>query len=290
MIDIIKKSAKILKNNLIFIQPLLLCLLLFMTVGTFFINKNIYFVGKICLAISMLLLTVAFISGWLYINKLGVLSYVEDDTQEVVAKKAIESLKKFFEGIGANFLKTFAAYFVVVIGFVGVAYFASKILVATIGEPKLIYELPKLAQANSQAEILNFVKGISDEDKLIFSAWVIITNTIVFVCNFFATLYLTVINFSEDNFLKSIWTTIKFFFKNILGSVVIIATMFAIYLGLNFVSLLLGTNSFSLVILIILFTIYLNYCVLLIFCFYNDKTENNSNNRTEFIGENEISD
>ncbi|MBQ8887582.1 MAG: hypothetical protein IJY61_07780 [Candidatus Gastranaerophilales bacterium] len=290
MLNLIRKSAKILKNNLVFIQPLLLCLLIFMMVTTFFINKNVFIAGRVCLLLSMLLLTIAFTAGWLHINKYGVHSYNEDDTQEEIAHKAVSGLKTFFEGIGENFFKTLGAYFVIFLSSVAVIYFVSKLLTLSIGEPKLIYEIPKLAKATSQAEILNFMKNISVNDKLVFVAWMFVSNIVLLIINFFVLLYFSVLNFEKDNFIKAIWTAIKFFFKNLFSSLGIILFIFILYLGLNFLSLLLGTNSFSLVILIILFTAYLNYCVLLVFCFYYEKAKNNSNCGSECIGKNEISD
>ena len=284
MLNIVKKSAQILKNNLVFIQPLLLCLLLFMTVASFFVNKNVFMAGKICLSISMLLLSIAFTAGWLHINKFGIVLYEENATPEEIANKAIDGIKKFFDGIGENFLKTLGSYVIIFICSIGVIYAVSKLLVASIGEPKLIYELPKLAQASSQAEILNFVKNIPDNDKIVFSLWMIVSNLIVLVINFFSLLYLSVVNFEKDNFIKSVWITIKFFFKNFFESLFVMLFIFILYIGLNLVSLLLGTNSFSLIIFIILFTVYLNYCVLLVFCFYNEKTKIDSDSRTEFIG------
>ena len=190
----VKKSAKILKNNLIFIQPLLLFFLMLMTGATFFINKNVFLAGKICLSISIFLLAIAFTAGWLHINKYGVISYNEKDSVEEIANKAIAGIKSFFEGIGKNFLKTLAGYIVIFISSFGIICAISKLLVSTIGEPKLIYELPKLAQASSQAEILNFVKNIPDNDKIVFSLWMIISNIVVFITNFFALLYFSVLN------------------------------------------------------------------------------------------------
>lgn len=284
MLNIVRKSGKILKNNLIFIQPLLLFFLLIMTTASFFINKNILFAGKICLTISILLLIVAFTSGWFNINKYGVISYEENDTQEEIANKAIAGIKTFFEGVGRNFFKTLGAYLFIGVFFIAVIYCVSNLLVHTLGEPKLMYEIPKLAQASSQAEVLNFVKNISDNDKIIFSIWMIVANVVLLILDFFALLYFSVINFENENIIKSVWTTIKFFFKNFINSIGMIFFIFALYLGLNFASLLLGANSFSLVILIILFTVYLNYSVLLVFCFYNEKTKINSDSRTELIG------
>ena len=290
MLNIVKKSAKILKNNLVFIQPLLLCLLIFMTVSSFFINKNIFIVGKICLSISMLLLFISFTAGWLHINKFGVILHEENATPEEIANKAIIGIKKFFEGIGENFFKTLGSYFIICFFSLGVIYAVSKLLVASIGEPKLIYELPKLAQATSQAEIINFVKNISDNDKIVFSLWMIVSNIVIFIINFFALLYFAVLNFEKDNIIKAIFTTIKFFFKNLIASLFFVFFLFVLYLGINLFSLFLGTSSFSLIILIILFTVYLNYNVLLVFCFYNEKTKVDSDNRAEFIGEDKISD
>ena len=261
-----------------------------MIVTSFFINKIFYIAGRICLLLSMFLLTIVFTAGWLHINKYGVISYNQDDTQEEIANKAIAGLKTFFEGIGENFFKTLGAYFVILVSSIAVIYFVSKLLTLTVGEPKLVYELPKIAKASSQAEILNFVKNISVNDKLVFVSWVFVSNIVLLIINFFALLYFSVLNFEKYNFIKAIWTTIKFFFKNFLSSICLILFIFTLYLGLNLVSVPLGVNSFSLVILIILFTAYLNYCVLLVFCFYNDKTKNNSDCRTECIGENKISD
>lgn len=286
MLEIFKKSFYILKNNLIFIQPLLLGLLLLMTAFTFLVGRNIFSIPKIVLMLSIVLMFIAFSAGWFYINKYGILNYNEDDSKEEIAVKAVQNFKKFFEGVGADFLKTALVYFITFLLYVALMFVITKFCINVFGEPKILYDFPKIAKATSQAEIYNYINSITFEDKITFVNWMIIVNFAASIMNFFIILYFAVMSFEEINILKCFWTAIKFFFKNILGVVAIIIFTFILYVCLNMLSVILGTNSLSLVILIILFTIYLNYYLLLVFCFYYDKTKNNSNNRTECIGEN----
>lgn len=284
MFNLFKKSYLIFKNNMIFIQPLLLYLLIFMTFASFLVNRNIYAGAKIVMLISVVLLFTAMLSGWFYINKYGILSYCEEDSKEEITIKTVQNFKKFFEGVGADFFRTSGVCIIQFILYAALIIAVSKICIIMLGEPKIIHELPKLAKASSQAEILNFVNNISLHDKLVFTAWIMIINVVSSILNFFGILYFAVNSFEKVNILKSLLTAVKFFFVNIISNAVIVIFMFILYILLNILSLFLGTNSLSFVILIILFTMYLNYYVILVFCFYNDKAKDNSNNRTELIG------
>lgn len=284
MLNIYRKSLLILKNNLIFIQPLLLCLLMFMTALSFLAAKSTLLIPNVALLISMFLLFIAFSAGWFYINKFGVENFNETDTKEEITIKAVQNFKKFFEGVGFAFVKTALSYVLLFIIYFLVVLLSAKLCLHFYGEPKIIYELPKLTAASSQAEILNFLNGIPYKDKIIFSLWILTFNFISTILNFFIVLFFAVLNFEGFNIFKSLWVSIRFFFKNFLGSISIMIFTFLLYVFLNILSVLLGTNSLSFVVLIILFTMYLNYYLLLVFCFYYDKAKINSNNRTEFIG------
>lgn len=284
MLETIKKSFYILKNNLIFIQPLLLGLLLIMTAFSFLVGRNFFSFSKIILLLSMFLLFIAFSAGWFFINKQGILNYNENDSKEEIALKAVQNFKKFFEGVGADFLKTALSYILLFILYAAVLYIVTKFCMSIFGEPRIIYDFPKILKASSQAEILNYINSVTIQDKIIFMNWMVVFNIAASIMNFFIILYFAVVSFENVNILKSFWLALKFFFKNLLGVVAILVVIFILYVFLNILSVLLGSNSLSFVILIILFTIYLNYYLLLVFCFYYDKTKNNSNNRTECIG------
>lgn len=287
MQNILKKPFFILKNNLIFIQPLLLYLLLQMTALSFILGRNIYTVPGIVLVVSMLLLTVAFAAGWLFINKLGILNYNPEDSKDEITVKAVKNFRMFFEGVGANFIKTFAAGLLYAAIYTAAMFVTGKICLEFLGKPDIIFEFQKIMQASNQAEIVNILNNISIQQKIIFSGWVMAFNAAASVMNFIGVLYFAVIFIKESDLLKSLFETIVFLIKNFLNCIFIIFIMFFLYLVLNLLSVIMGANSFSFVILIIFFTIYLNYYILLVFCFYNDKTKSNSNNGTELVRENE---
>ena len=264
-----------------------------MTAFSFLVGRNFFSFSKIVLLLSMILLFIAFSAGWFYINKQGVLNYNENDSKEEIALKAVQNFKKFFEGVGADFLKTAGSYIILFILYATTLYLVTKFCISTFGEPKIIYDFPKILKASSQAEILNYINSITIQDKITFMSWMVIFNIAASIVNFFIILHFAVVSFESVNILKSFLLALKFFFKNLLGVVAILVVIFILYVFLNIISVILGTNSLSFVtnslsfvILIILFTIYLNYYLLLVFCFYYDKTKNNSNNRTECIGEN----
>ena len=76
-----KTAYQILRNNMIFIQPLLLYMLLIMSASIFVAGRTIPSVTKIILLLCFVLLTIAFLSGWFHINKLGIEKYNPDDEQ-----------------------------------------------------------------------------------------------------------------------------------------------------------------------------------------------------------------
>ena len=284
MLNILKKSGEILKNNLITVQPLLFFLLIFMTALSYLFNKNMYFIPKIILGISLILMVIAFSAGWFFVIKETVMSYNGDEDKEETALKSIQNFKKFFIGVGGGFLKTSGACILLFIFYSAVIFSAAKFCLSVFGMPNVVYEFQKMLHAASQAEIFNILNNITDKDKLIFSAWVIILNIVSSILNYFIVLYFAVLEFARVNIFKTFWLSLKFGFKNILGSVFILFFIFSLYVLLNILSLLCGTGVFGLFVLIILFCLYLYYYVILVFCFYNEKTKNNSNNGTELIG------
>ena len=285
-----KKAYKILKNNMVFIQPVLVLQLIIAMIISFNYSRIQMPVIRIVTLCLVLLLFTACLSGWLYINKYGVLSYNEKDSPEEISEKAIQNLKKFFEGIGCNFIKTgifclviFAIYFVT---FYGLYIFCLNYF----GIPEFINNLVQISETGTKEQILEYANNIPDREKIKFSNWVMIINTGISIINFFAILYFSVMSFEKKNFIISLYLAIKFLIKNLFKSICIMLFIFLIYIIIQFIPLLLGINSISATIFIITLTLYFNYYVLLVFCFYYDKTQNNSNNRTECIGENSVSD
>ncbi len=240
-----------------------------------------FLVPKIGLTVSIALLTIAFISGWLYINKLGIDSYNPADEQETITKKSVDNFKQFFVGIGENFFKTLFSFIVIALFYFSVMYGVIFLCFKFFGEPTLIMNLPELAKTQTGAELMTYLNNISIEDKLNFISWVWTAIIVSSVLNYFSLLCLVTLFMEKKNIFVSLWKAIVFFVKNIFAGLLIVLVMFFFYFLLNLLSFISGSNSFSFAVLIILFTLYLNYYVILVFCFYNERTKNNSNNRTE---------
>ena len=202
MLNIVKKSFYILKNNLIFIQPLLLFLLIFMTALSYILNRGGMHIPQIILCIAIILMIIAFSAGWFFINKEGIILYNPEDDKDETAKKAVQSFKKFFEGVGADFLKIMGGYIILAVIFTGLMYLSAKFCTKVFGEPKFIYELQKIAAAQSQAQVLNSLNTVSTEDKLAFSGWVLVFNFISSIFNYFVLLYVAAIEFSNSNIIS----------------------------------------------------------------------------------------
>ena len=278
-----KTPWQILKNNMIFIQPILLSLLLVMMSVTYLVGA---FSGKkLLLAFSVLMATIAFMSGWFHINKLGVEDYNPDDEQTVITEKTIKNFKQFFTGVGERFIKFLLGMLIFLCLYFAVVSGVGKICLQLFGVPTLVQEFSKMAQTvATQAELVNFLNGISFEDKLVFSKWVLTILAMSSIMNFFGVLYFTVITYEDKNVLFSLWLALKFIFKNFIKCVSVILVMFALYIFLNILSVPFGSNAITFAILIILLVLYFNYYVLLVFYLYNGKAKDNSDNRTELIG------
>ena len=281
---VIKKSFNVLKNNLIFIQPPLLLLLIILTAVSYGLNGTKSVIPNTILGISMVLLAVAFAAGWFYINKAAILSYDENSTKEEITINSIKNFRKFFEGVGANFVNILLSSIIMVIISTLTFFAIYKALSSSIGIPSFIYELQKVLNTNSQQELTNFINGISDHDKIIFFVWVLSANIANVILNYVWTVFNTAITFENKNIFVCLKKAIVFIFKNLFQSIAIIVFTSLIYLLLNIISSLAGTSIVAFIIMILLLITYLNYYVLLVFCFYNEKTKIDCDNRTECLG------
>ncbi len=284
MQPIIINSFKILKNNMLFIQPLMLYILLAITLLALIVNKNIYFLPKIIIITGTVLLAFAFASGWFYINKLAVEDFNEDDAPEDIAAKTIKNFKMFFDGVGKNFIKTLFGgllYFIIFAVFMYVVYY---FCMKYFGYPQFFEKISNLYSASDKDSILNVVNSISDFEKLVFLKWFFSMMFSVMILDFIGVLYFAVLSFCECNIFSALFKTVKTFILNLYDCILMMLVLFVLYVLINFISLFLGTGTLGFVILIILLTMYLNYYVLLIFCYYNEKTKTDSNNGAERVG------
>ena len=276
-------SFQILKDNMLYIQPLLFYMLIVMMAPSYIVSKAVLPLPKICLLISIFLLSAAFIAGWFFINKKAVDDYNPEDDKETIIAKSIKNFKMYFQGVGANFLRILLGIIILLCIYSFCAFMIYKLGMIYIGKSDIFYNLIELS-VKSQEDLINYINTTTLSQQIIFIKWIFIYVLFILLMQFFATLYLTVITFEKNNVFYLIYKTVTFIFKNILGCIGIILGLFLIYIIINIISAVLGVNSFAFAVSIILFSFYLNYYILLVFCFYNDKTKSNSDNGTELIG------
>ncbi|MBQ9244810.1 hypothetical protein IJ182_00915 [bacterium] len=284
MIRIFKKSVNILKNNSLFLQPLLLFFLTILSILIFLNGRTIFMPARISLLTAFIFMFIAYCAGWFHIIKQGIISYNKDDSPQEIAEKSISNFKKFFEGVGANFLKLFGSFIILFLIYSVVIFAVTKLCLVLYGKPEIIYDIQKYNEATSNAEKLNILNSIPVYTQLTFMKWVATLYPVSVVLNFFMVLSSAAIYFENTNFIKAIFKAIIFFFKNILICIVSMLLLQAIYIFINFISMLIGVNAISMFIVTVLITIYFTYYLILVFCIYYEKTKNNSDNRTELIG------
>ena len=153
----LNKPFNILKNNMLFIQPLLFYLLLLMTLLTFVVSPSVQFISKVMMLISIVLMTVAISAGWFYINKLALLSYNQEDDKETITEKSINNFKKFFIGVGENFFRFLFANIICFIFFVGITFLVVKACFHFFGEPTIFLSLSKMVEEKTNAEVFAYL-------------------------------------------------------------------------------------------------------------------------------------
>lgn len=278
------KSLKILKNNPIFVQPILIFMVIIMGIFSFLMERNMTFPIKIIMLITIILLFTAFLSGWLYISKSAIADYNEDDSDEEIREKSISNIKKFFEGVGANFIRVLSALAIIIIIGGGIGTAIIWLCYKFFGTPQAFFDSIKMAQASSQAEKLNIMNNISQESMITFAKWIMVLIPSYTVIQYFFSCYLASVMYEERNIFYCLFKTLKTIILNILPFLLIVIILQAVNVFINLISAMLGTNVFSFFIYLMLYVLYLNYSVILIFSFYNEKTNDNSDSRPELIG------
>lgn len=291
MNNLFKNSYKILKNNLIFMQPLLLYILLCQYATNFLVINKPMQTQRVMILVSLFLLTVAFYAGWLYINKLAVVTYNSDDSIETINKKSIENLKGFATGVGKYFLKFLGGFISVLALTFGSIYGTAKFCMTTVGTPNYFIEWVKtISTANpndiTYEYIVKTANAMPVEESYIVMAWISAFFLMFVVLYLIQNIYFSSLVFEKSNFLVCIFKTIKFFFKNIIGNIVIAIFVLSIFFLFNMFSVLAAMNSILFIILFLVFLYFVNYNAIIMLKYYYDKTKTDSDSRTECIGEN----
>ena len=171
MKNIINKSFLILKNNLIFTQPILIYFLLLLAASQHLGRPNTQLHPPILMALSVFLLAAATISGLFHINKNALSDYNPNDDKTETARKSIKNLKTFFAGTGEHFLKVMSGTMLYSLIFFGFIYTIIIYLTNTIGIEPVQILIKKLGELETANQINEFASSLSRHDLLVINIW-----------------------------------------------------------------------------------------------------------------------
>lgn len=283
--NIFKKSAKLLKDNIMLIQPLFIWMLVIMLMLIPLAGKNSFDIGFVFTLILILLCTTAFLAGWYNCTVFVVsLKNKKYESLEEHNKNQIEILKKFFPGVGEYILPVT----VISIIYCGLGYGLMELYRLLAKKIFITYNFPNdfftVLNSGSQTDITNYLQNSLSHSQLTILLWAIAGSFVLYlIFNLIVLWFMPAIFYTSKNPFKAIWKSIIFMFKNIRISLAIVAVMFILNMAITFVRAFTGNGILAFVPFLLTF-VYLVYYVLTVFLYYEEKTQNSSNCGAECNG------
>lgn len=279
MIKTIQNSFNLLRDNIILVQPLIIYMLIVGILAKPSIITTFPSFPAILLLVCIFLTTTAFLSGWFYINRIAVDH--KNDTYETPEEKSLASfslLKQFFTGVGDYFVPvtfTFIFYIVVLALFSFISY---KIGVHFIGKPQLDSETLKHLSTQSYADLYGYFssKKMTDQHLLNIYNWSIYFSFLSLLFSVLTIFWYPVLFYKTKNPIVSFFSNLKFMFVNFFDVVIIVFFLAFLNIILSFLNVFANMNIVFSVISLILMLFYMNYYILLVFLYYEEKTQSHS--------------
>lgn len=287
MANEVKNAFTLLKNNTIVIQPLILFMLIASYLSAPITLANFYTLHSLLAIFTLFMLSSAFLAGWFYIIKLTVSTKDKIlPTPESIALESFSNLKKFFTGVGDYFLSILGAIIVYLITLFAFSFLAYKLGVHFIGDISVSKELEKVLTSSTpeaMQQALNSLNYTAPEQiKLVY--WGAYISMLSLIFSFFTTFYGATIFYETKNPLVSMILTLRFIFRNFLGSIGIFLFLLFLQFVVYLLNVLSMVNVFVSILTLIIIFFYLSYQVILVFLYYDEKTQNHSNSGTDSVG------
>ncbi|MBQ4647382.1 MAG: hypothetical protein IJB79_08545 [Candidatus Gastranaerophilales bacterium] len=279
LIDIYKNSYKMVISTPAVTMFLVLFLIVSNLLTSYAFSSGVKSLALI-LTFCVFMLTLCFISGWLYIIK----DTIKNDKKEDKNYWAI-----FLEGIGKNIVSIFFGFIIYFILFLIILILTGKVAYTLFGNLDFLTKDATLVAQSNQA-FLEYVNKLPENQQFAFLAWqlsfILSTTVYSFLMLFY---YPSIINNEKSNiFLKPIVAlkdSICFLFKNFFGALAIHFSILVIYFIFNSISLFFESNPIVSILLIFFYIYFISSAIMLIFNYYEQR--NNCVDGCDCIGENE---
>jgi len=275
-------SAKLIKNNLMVIQPLFFGVLILMFVSKPLFMRTSLDAGFLFAALLLILCISAFIAGWYNCIKYTIsLNKKEYSSQDEVKNEQIEILRQFFPGVSEYFLPVTGLFSLYAGMTFLLSYYLDIYLKNLFSKVNIPQELFKIINTGNQQEISNTINSLNyDQIQTIMIAFSIMIIS-VFIFHFLILWFGPSLFYKTKNPIMAIIENFRFLFRNILPSVVIFTVMTVINIALSFMMMLFGNGILSFIPFLFFF-FYIQYYVCTVFLYYEQKTETCSINGSKF--------
>ena len=275
-------SAKLIKNNLMVIQPLFFGVFVLMFVSKPLFTRTSMDAGFLFSALILLLCISAFIAGWYNCTKYTVsLNKKEYSEQDDARKEQIEILKQFFPGVSEYFLPVTALFSVYMGLTVLLSYYIDVYLKNLFIKVNIPHEFFSVINSGNKQEISNLLSLLNDNQ----IETILIAFSIMIICVFI--FHFSILWFGPSLFYKTknpimaIVENFRFLFRNFLPSAAIYIVMTVINILLSVLMMIFGAGILSFIPFLFFF-FYIQYYVCTVFLYYEQKTKTCSINGSKF--------
>lgn len=266
--NVIKKSFQILMKNSAIMQPIIFFVIFLIVfnsyVGVKALANSAFAFWFVLLA---LLSMTAFLSGWFYVIKYAVDNYCEFDKNDSeystkIAKYNIESLKKFFVGVGEYFLPILGLILLNIVIFTLFIYLGQKVFGVTYLQVLTMQITPQTVE-----EVLKNTSLIK---------FLLYIDCLTLIFHFLTIFWVPFLYYKTKNPIMSFVLSLKFLFKNLVFSLGLYAFIITTFFAINFISLITSFIPLLSLIVFIVLLYFSAYIFILFFQSYKQKLVDNN--------------
>ncbi|MFA6990123.1 MAG: hypothetical protein WC197_08655 [Candidatus Gastranaerophilaceae bacterium] len=280
--ELFVKTFKLVKYNLILIQPLLIFMLLFGMLVNIISGTVKTGPALIVLIVSFVGLFCAFLAGWFSMFHKCVQNSMNENIDELqMTEKSLKLFHEFIPGIGKYFIKVLLGGILYVVLYYLFLQLAGYIGQHYIGFPAGITQQSLVQASYSEAKSVEFVNKLSSPDKILLVKNYLL---ILFTTGIFSLITMfwlpAIIADDKNPFSAYVTSFLKVFQKPFQTMAIFVSYWLASSIAI-FINIL-GTNNFIIQFLgLILYVFVVVYFITMIFLYYEGYSKNNCTGWTD---------
>lgn len=264
-------AFKITNDNIILTTPLVLFLLLFSIYLGVAKSAPSNLASSVLLLVTTLFMLSAFFAGWLFMVKKAVdLSKAEFIIDEDRAKASFALLREIPIGVGEYFFSFIGALVLYTAFFFLTIFAVYQIGIHLIGNAGVNFVQLKIAMTSPVA-MKALILSMNKEQLIKLNEWNILIIIFMSIFSFITMFWPVQIIFKNKNAFFAFFNSLKFLFKNFLGSVTLFIYLSLINFFISMVNAFAAINPIVYFFSMLLYFYFIVYIVVLVFLYYDSE-------------------